>query len=184
MFRFIPIIFLFPFAAFAYVCPNNNSLLDDELTAAQVIARCGNPISIKNFVRNDSGAEEWVYYIDVKSKPLKMTINFNNKTVSKINISTGDQDCENYLAKDEAALDSGDVEFACAPSDRNVGGTDICGEYIEVTSDAAAVQKACGSPATHRVLQMTATAITELSYPSRDGKKILYFENDVLKKSS
>jgi len=115
---------------YAFFCPNNFSQINIGDTQAQVLSACGKPIKEEKKDVDIPVPQEWTYFVvqsvsagmngnlDAMVGTLKTTFNFD-EAGRAINISV---------------------------NGIGVGGTDICGTYVQLGSTRDQVKAACGTP--------------------------------------
>ncbi len=155
---------------FAMFCPNGFNQINFGDTIDQVKLQCGSPSSQKTYKSEDSGPQEWTYYVNptenasVYGQPwmygatpqtaVKMTIAFNENKV--LNITANGM---------------------------SLPSTQICGSMISVNDTPAQIKAACGKPTmVNKPQQSAANAIemTEFKYDSAPPITLI-FENGKLK---
>lgn len=120
--------FYYPFASYAFFCPNNFNQIDFGYTTAQVISACGEPTAKATKENVPQGPQEWSYYVpqtanSYSTQPQPGTI------------------------KMTVAFDSNGKAINITVNSLGVGSTPICGGTIQLGNDRDTVQSICGKPA-------------------------------------
>lgn len=123
------VLLLLPSLTFASFCPTNFRPISNNNSTQDVIALCGQPDKVVSKKVQVQGPQEWNYYV-------KQTV-ANNTTYQT-----------QGTLKTSIAFGADGKVINISVNGIGVGGTSICGSYVQLGDTSKTIQSACGKPST------------------------------------